>query len=282
MQRARKRFLLLWACLAVSVIAACGAPTEPALPPDAEVFSPPPVYTTWWKMTEACSMLTGSLGAVTWYKAATVVHDTHTGDVIAGYWVSGSNRIVLQSEVIMNGGIVRHEMLHALLQKGGHPRDQFLGNCGGTVGCEEACVAEAGPYPTPPESPIAVAADGIEITFDVEPHTPAHSIDEGRFSLTVFARNKSAHWITVLPAAGVDAQQTFSFDINSAASALTRDWRAIDPSQTIFAPHETKRQVFDLVIGDYAFTNQLLPGDYTGRAGFAGWWTGDSTFVIAP
>lgn len=282
MQVARRLFLLLLVCVAAPVFVACSDAVAPALPPDAEVFSPPPVYSTWWKMTEACSALTGSLGAVTWYQTTQVVHDTHTGDVIAGYWVSGSNRIVLTSSVMMDGGIVRHEMLHALLQRGGHPRGQFLGNCAGTVDCEEACVADAGPYPTPPESPIAVGADGIEITLDVEPNTPTRAIDEGRFSLTVSARNKSAHWVTVSPPAGVDAQRTFSFDVNSANSALADDRRAIDPSQKIFAPNETKRQVFDLVIGDYPFTNQLIPGDYTGRGGFAGWWTADNSFVIAP
>jgi len=261
---------------------ACSRIVEPALPADAEAFSPPPVYSTWWKMTEACSTLTGSLAGVTWYQTTEVVHDTHSGDVIAGYWVPGSNRIVLTNSVMMNGGIVRHEMLHALLQRGRHPRGQFLGNCAGTVDCEDACAADAGSYPAPPESPIAVPGDSIEITLDVEPRTPARNIDEGRFSLTVFARNRSAHWVTASPAAGIDARQTFSFDVHGANGTQAGDQRAIDPSQTIFAPHETKRQVFDLVIGDYPFTNQLLPGDYVARGAFAGWWSSDSSFVISP
>lgn len=282
MHVAEKLFLPLLGCIAAPLIVACSDVVEPKLPADAEVFSPPPVYSTWWQMTEACSARTGSLAAVTWYQTTEVVYDTHTGDVIAGYWLPGSNRVVLTSSVMMDGGTVRHEMLHSLLQRGGHPRGQFLGNCAGTVDCEDACVADAGPYPTPPESPVAVGADGIEITLDVEPHTPAHAIDEGRFTLTVFARNKSAHWITVSPPPGVDPLQTFSFDVTSANSALADDRRAIDPSQTIFAPNETKRQVFDLVIGDYPFTNQLIPGDYTGRGGFAGWWASESSFVIAP
>ena len=233
-------------------------------------------------MTEACSALSGSFQAVTWYQTSQVVHDAQSGDVIAGYWLSGSNRIVLQSSVMMDGGIVRHEMLHALLRKGGHPRSQFLGNCSGTVDCEEACTAAAGAYPPPAESPIAVPADSIEITLAVAPTTPSHSIDEGRFSITVFARNKSAHWITIAPATGIDAQQTFAIDVHGANGTNGGDRRAVDPSQTIFAPHETKRQVFDFVIGDYPFERQLLPGDYVARGAFAGWWSGDNSFVIAP
>ena len=278
----RKLFLPLWFCACAPLIAACTRIVEPSLPGDAEEFSPPPVYSTWWKMTEACSALTGSLGAVSWYQTTEVVHDTHSGDMIAGYWVPGSNRIVLTSSVMMDGGIVRHEMLHALLQRGGHPRAQFLGNCAGTVDCEEPCAADAGPYPTPPESPIAVSGDEIETTLDVEPGTPARATDGGRFSLTVMARNKSAHWVIVSPPSGVDAGQTFSFDVQGANGARAGDQHAVDPSQTIFAPHETKRQVFDLVIGDYPFADQLLPGDYAVRGAFAGWWSGDGTFVIAP
>ena len=275
----RIRFLAVAVCLGVPLIVACSDIVEPPLPADAEIFSPPPVYSTWWNMTQACSALSGSLAAVTWYKTNEVVHDTHSGDVIAGYWVSSSNRIVLTASVMLDGGIVRHEMLHALLRKGGHPRAQFLGACAGTVNCEEACADDAGPYPPPPETPIVATADSIEISLAVEPSTPARNIDEGRFSLTVLARNRTARWLAVSPAAGIDAQQTFSFDVNSANSSLADDRRAIDPSQTIFAPHETKRQVFDLVIGDYPFGGQLIPGDYVGRGGFAGWWTGNSSFV---
>jgi hypothetical protein len=278
----RRLFVPLWFCAGAPLIVACTDIVEPPLPPDAEQFSPPAVYATWWKMTEACSALTGSLAAVSWYQTSQVVYDTQNGDVIAGYWVSGSNRIVLTSSVMMEGGIVRHEMLHALIRKGGHPRGQFLGNCAGTVDCEEPCVASAGPYPPPPESPIVVSGDSIEITLAVDPLTPAKQIDDGRFSVTVFARNKSAHWITVAPAAGSDVGQTFSVDVQGANDYTSSSQLAIDQSQTIFAPHETKRQVFDLVVGDYPIAHQLRPGDYTVRGAFAGWWSNESSFAIAP
>jgi hypothetical protein len=278
----RTALLPFWVGVGVPLIAACTTIVEPALPSDAEEFSPPPVYSTWWNMTQACSALTGSLGAVTWYQTNTVVYDTHSGDVIAGYWEPGSNRIVLTSSVMMDGGIVRHEMLHALIRKGGHPRGQFLSNCSGTVDCEEACIASAGPYPPPPESPIAVPGDSIEITLTVAPGTPSKQIDDGRFSVTVLARNKSAHWITVAPATGSDPLQSFSVDVHGANGYTTNDQRVTDPSQTIFAPHETKRQVFDLVVGDYPIAHELLPGNYAVRAAFAGWWSSDSSFVIGP
>jgi len=278
----RRLFVPLLFCAAAPLILACTNVVEVKLPADAAQFSPPPIYTKWWQMTEACSALTGSLAAVTWYQTSEVVHDTQSGDVIAGYWLPESNRIVLTSSVMMDGGIVRHEMLHALIRKGGHPRAQFLANCGGTVACEEPCVASAGPYPTPPQSPIVVPGDSIEITLVVDPRTASKQIDDGRFSITAFARNKSSHWITVGPAAGSDVLQTFSIDVQGTGGFTSSSERIIDQSQTVFAPHETKRRVFDMAVGDYPIAHQLLPGDYTVRAGFAGWWTSDSTFVIAP
>ncbi len=264
------------------VLACSDATAPPKLPADAQQFSPPPVYNTWWQMTQACSGLTGSLGAITWYQTAQEVTDTRTGDVIAGYWVPGSNYIVLNTLVMMDGPTVRHEMLHALRQKAGHPRDQFLNKCGGIVDCQDACVADAGPYPSPPQTPLHVDNASIELTFDIEPATPTRSIDAGRFSITVLTHNKTAQWITVTPAAGVPTNQTFSIDVHGVNGATARDQLGIDPSQTIFAPGETKRHVFDFVIGDYPFGNQLLPGDYVVRGAFAGYWSADNPFVISP
>ncbi len=278
----RKLFLPLSICLAVPLIVTCTNIVEPALPSDAEVFSPPPVYSTWWQMTQVCSAINGSLASLTWYKTDQVVHDTQSGDVIAGYYVRGSNRIVLTATVMTNGGIVRHEMLHALLKRAGHPRAQFLGSCAGTVDCEGPCAADAEPYQAPPQSPISVPGDSIEITLAVEPQTPTRSVDEGRFTLTVFARNRTARWIAIAPTAGADAEQTFSFGVDGVNGATGGDRRASDPSYKIFAPGETKRQVFDLRIGDYPFGNQLLPGDYLAHGAFAGWRSGDSAFVISP
>lgn len=279
-----KRLAIVIVALLPLVLAVCeNKVVGPTLPADAAQFSPPPVYSTWWQMTEACSGLTGSLAAVTWYKTDEVVHDTHSGDVIAGFWVPGSNQIVLNSTVMLDGGIVRHEMLHALRQKGGHPRDQFLGKCAGTVDCEEACIADGGTYPTPPETPLNVSGDGIDISLQISPATPARNVDEGRFSITVLAHNKSTHWVTVTPSSSASApNETFSIDVHGANGATGRDEDGLDPSQTIFAPGETKRHVFDLVIGDYPFANQLLPGDYVTRGSFAGWWSSDDSFTISP
>jgi hypothetical protein len=284
-RRAAWMLLIAPVVAAVLGLAACGdSIVDPPLPSDAQVFSPPGVYSTWWSMTQACSGLTGSLAAVTWYKTDEEVHDVNTGDVVLGYWSGASNRIVLTTTSVLDGGTVRHEMLHALLRVRGHPRNQFLGKCAGTVPCEGPCIQDGGPYPTPPEVPIHVTSASIDLTVDVEPRNPTPAQDDGFFTITVMARNSSAHWATVAPSlAGDDTTRTFSFDVRNVTSGgITESDVALDPSERIFAPGETKKQVFDFSIGDSPFGQQLLPGNYTVRGGFSDYWSADSTFVIGP
>jgi hypothetical protein len=274
--------LIAPAVAAIVGLAGCGdGLVDPPLPPDAEQFSPPAVYSTWWNMTQACSGLTGSLAAVTWYKTSEVLHDVPTGDVIIGYWTAGSNRIVMVASAMLDGGAVRHEMLHSLIGQGGHPRSQFLGKCAGTVDCERSCITDAGPYPPPPDSPIHVPGDSIDLAVKIEPANPTSGYDGGFFTITVTAHNRSAHWATVTPSSSAtDTTQTFSFDVSSPVGGRSGAESAFDPSERIFAPGETKKQVFDFRIGDDPFGHQLQPGNYTVRGGFSDYWSSYSSFVI--
>lgn len=276
--------LLVVALVAASIgIAACDRLVDPPLPTDAEQFSPPAVYATWWNMTQACSRLTGSMAAVTWYKTSEVLRDPHNGALVVGYWVAASNRIVLATDAVFDGATVRHEMLHALIRGAGHPRNQFLGNCRGTVECAEACVQDGGAYPTPPETPIHITSDSLEITVQVVPQNPTHATDDGFFSVTVMARNRSSHWATVVPAVFVaDSMRTFSYDVQGVMGDMTDDRHAIDPSERIFAPGETKKLVFDFRIGDDAFSQQLQPGNYSVTGGFSDYSSNYATFVVGP
>lgn len=62
------RLLIVPVVGAILGLAACDklvGLVDPMFPSDAQEFLPPAVYSTWWNMTQACSGLTGSLGAVT-------------------------------------------------------------------------------------------------------------------------------------------------------------------------------------------------------------------------
>jgi hypothetical protein len=285
-----------WTLLSVPVVAAilglvaCDrlvGLVDPMFPSDAQEFSPPSVYSTWWNMTQACSGLTGSLDAVTWFKTDQSLRDSRTGEPAGGYWNSFTNRIVLTTAVMLDGGSVRHEMLHSLLRKGGHPRNQFLGKCEGTVVCQGSCIRDAGPYQWPPETPIHVRGDSLDITLDIEPRNPNSAHDGGLFSITVLVRNRSTHWATV-PSyfsqffSGIDSTSTFEFDVRGPAGGIGGGEVRLDPSEWIFAPGETKKQVFDFAIGKDLFAQQLPPGNYIARGGYSEWMSTDSTFVIGP
>jgi hypothetical protein len=286
----------VWRWLAVPVaaailgLAACDRLlniVDPQFPSDGEQFSPPAVYTTWWNMTQACSGSAGYFGDVTWYRTSEVLHDVRTGDEIGGYWSSFGNRIVLSRALVLEGGVVRHEMLHALLKGGGHPRNQFLGKCAGTVLCPEGCVRDAGPYPPPPESPIEVGRDSIDIGVDIEPGNPDSAHDGGFFSITVMVRNRSTHWITVpsyLTTIFPDYEytHTFEFDVRGPSGGISNWEDAYDPSDQIFAPGETKKQVFDFTIGNDLIAQKLPPGNYMARGGYSDYWSTYSSFVIGP
>jgi hypothetical protein len=284
------RLLIAPVIAAILGLAACDrlvGLVDPMFPSDAQQFSPPAVYSTWWNMTQACSGLTGSLGAVTWFKTTQALRDSRTGEPAGGYWNSFTNRIVLTTAAVLDGRSVRHEMLHSLLRKGGHPRNQFLGKCAGSVVCQGACIRDAGPYSQPSETPIHVPGDSIDITLDIEPRNPNSAHDGGFFSLTVLVRNRSIHWVTVpsyysqvFP--GYDSTRTFEIDVRGPTGGISVPETRFDPSEWIFAPGETKRQVFDFAMGNDLRAFKLPPGNYIARGGYSDYWSTYSTFGIGP
>lgn len=148
--------------------------------------------------------------------------------------------------------------------------------------CAEACVRDAGPYPTPPELPIHIDGDSLDLSVAIDPQQP-DSANGGFFTITVMARNRSSHWAAVAPSlSSTDTLRAFSFDVHGPNGAITTSATYFDPSQRIFAPGETKKAVFDFRIGDGAFVQQLPNGDYIARGGFSDYWTADDPFVIGP
>jgi hypothetical protein len=91
----------------------------------------PAEYQTWWAATEACSGLSGQLNRIEWF----VVPDAHTFDTPegakVGLWTHSSAgvRIIIAGDYADNELVVRHEMLHALLDREGHPQEYFQARC---------------------------------------------------------------------------------------------------------------------------------------------------------
>jgi len=275
---------LLAAIAAVVGLAACRNLVDPDLPADAEQFTAPPVYARWWSMTESCSGFSGDLSAVTWFMVPGVSTVLLNGRAVEGYWSLAGNRIVIAGAGRLSGGIVRHEMLHALTKATGHPRSRFLGDCGGVVTCTEACISDAGPPPAPDPAAIQVGPEGLEVQVDIQPAAPSRAVDDGFFAVIVWVRNPTTTPVAVVlpprPIGG--SQSTFAFDFVGQSTVLSGNEVALDASVTTFAAGETKRHVFDFRIANEVGSRSLAPGTYALRAGYGGHLVSAAPVVLLP
>jgi hypothetical protein len=87
----------------------------------------PALYREWWEKTEACSGLRGDFERIEWLVVPGYSFECSSGQC-AGHWRSG-HQIYLAEEWMMNEMVVRHEMLHDLMNGGGHPNPPFGVGC---------------------------------------------------------------------------------------------------------------------------------------------------------
>ena len=250
-------------------LAACTVTTAPERPTGAVPLAPPAVYARWWAMTEACSGLTGPLDAISFWQVPGVSSFSRNGKNVLGYWTTAGNQIVLAGNAALDGGNVRHEMLHALVRVGGHPRDQFLGRCAGVVDCGTDCIADAGPPPpADPAVPLASPRQ-FEVSVAVVPERPDLATDGGHFSVIVSVRNPQQRSVVARLGAVTTPPTSFRFElVTGAGTGIVGNELARDASSTTFAAGETKRQVFDLSIGASLAPGRVPLGTYALRGGY--------------
>jgi len=113
---------------ALLLLMGCGEPLVPA--PAGEAFTPPPAYAEMWAETEACSGHSGHVSRIEWIKVPADPQGLFTwnGSRVAGLW-SPPHTIYLSEAFLDHAPLVRHEMLHDLLQGGGHPEVPFVTPC---------------------------------------------------------------------------------------------------------------------------------------------------------
>jgi len=102
---------------------------QPELPNGAVAFSPPPVYTEWWRQVEECAQRNAPLTRVTWFEVPNASFFVYKGEQFDAHWWEYNHWIVLASAYTNDAVTVRHEMLHDLLNEGGHPPDMFHEKC---------------------------------------------------------------------------------------------------------------------------------------------------------
>ena len=102
-----------------------------ALPDGAVPMEPPALYEAWWESTESCAGLDGAFGRVEWYVVpGASSFETDVGEKV-GLWVKSGERrqIVIAEGYLGHEMVVRHEMLHDLLSREGHPEPYFAQLC---------------------------------------------------------------------------------------------------------------------------------------------------------
>jgi hypothetical protein len=127
-----KSALPLYCLGLLGTLAACEmlAPPSP-LPATAQVMNPPEQYRTWWAETESCSGLQGNFDQINWFVVPdSLTFSTSTGEKV-GLWTESSagTRIIIAGAYSGHELVVRHEMLHALLDREGHPAEYFQTRC---------------------------------------------------------------------------------------------------------------------------------------------------------
>jgi hypothetical protein len=108
--------------LLATLLAGCGFDVTGERP-----LAPPDVYRAWWAKTEACSGLSGDYERVRWEVVPGPSFPCSSG-ACAGHWQS-DHTIWIAGDYLENEMVVRHEMLHELIGRSGHPDPPFGQGC---------------------------------------------------------------------------------------------------------------------------------------------------------
>ena len=225
--------------------AACGLEVTSDFPPTAVQFAAPQMFRAWWQIVEGCSAKRRPFDAVSWYQVRPG-ELTIRGATAAGAWFVDGNRIVLTDWALRAGALVRHEMLHALLETGGHPGEFFQGKCGDEVACGRECGAQ---QRLPDAQPLAL--EQLETTVALFPAAPSIVGHEGRVTIVVSVRNPASGNGYVTLERLLEGQCSVGFIVESADDPF---WRKLaceylpsaDDARVYFRPGERRRVLFEV------------------------------------
>ena len=219
----------------LSLALACDSTTAPDVPSTAVPLTAPARFALWWRVTQACSGITGDFRSVSWYVVPNTGSLSYQGKKVNAYWIGDPDRIVLADSLRDSGPIVRHEMLHVLLHRNGHPRSAFLEACGGVVACDGECALEAGVYGSTSASAPVLQPRDVGTRVDVLAPLPAEVVDSGAAAVLITITNPRAEpvWVRLTPRESGDFQfPTFGFvadyDEPSRIAASAIEWSQAD------------------------------------------------------
>ena len=125
---------LLYGVLLLLGVGGCAVPNVAGAPlaPIGRSWAVPTLglYQEWWDKNVACSGRQGRMTEVSFYAVDAPGGAIElAGEMAHAWWVREGNRIYLPANALTEEWLVRHEMLHALLQRGSHPPDVFVEAC---------------------------------------------------------------------------------------------------------------------------------------------------------
>jgi len=246
-------------------------------------MQPLAVFDMWWQQTRQCSGRRGDLDDITWYEVPGAESiPTEIGNV-QGMWLPG-NHIVLAGKSVKHGPLVRHEMLHALLQGGGHPREKFIDRCAGVVVCVDTCTTDDGPAPPPDPSAELLVQDDVTVSVAIDPGDPSSALEGGNFRLVVTATNPlDVPIIADVAQCFLCPLVTFSYRIYIGdALAYSYDMTTEYPEERRFAAHESKRFIFDFRNRGGPRRYDIYPGSYFFQGAYGGRFSASVPVSVSP
>jgi hypothetical protein len=271
MSLAGQRGLRFTVVLAAAMLA-CDAPTAPLVefPERALPWSAPAQYGFWWTLTEACAGRQGDMRDVQWYlwRGGPILLG---GKWYDGYWWQDGSRILLSEESSDDGAVVRHEMLHQLLQVEGHPSEYFDGRCGGVVSGTGA-PSDAGADPTLVARARDAGPEMLTISLSTLPSRPRASVNDGWFVLDVQAANATPEpvWVQLEPF--FDGYMGLGYTVSGGGRAGGFDMAK--DARLFFAPGQRRHYYFDL--------HERAPATFTVRGTVSRSASAPYTVVVEP
>lgn len=165
----------------------------PDLPDGAIPLAPlPATYEGWWSIVTSCSGLPADLSDVDWWVLPG--QRVLPGDEPAvGRYFSGGHRILLADGRELDGFLVRHEMLHAVLAEhgvSGHPKSFFERHCGGVVSCSGRCADEVAGPSDGQSNAFPIQTEDVEVSARMVPVSYSSSAGlQGCGTIVVDLRN---------------------------------------------------------------------------------------------
>jgi hypothetical protein len=96
-------------------------------PVGAVPFTPPPSYREWWTRTESCSDRRAQFDQLVWAAVPGSGFQCPSGTCVARW--EPPHRIYIAEAYLNHEMVVRHEMLHDILGRPGHPNPPFGAGC---------------------------------------------------------------------------------------------------------------------------------------------------------